>query len=213
MARRRGTFITFEGTEGAGKSTLIQEILTRLRLTGVPCIRTREPGGTPVAEKIRPILLEESMHPWTEAFLYQAARSEHVERIILPALAEGKVVLCDRFTDSTLAYQGHARGLNLRELEKLNHLATRGLKPDWSIFVDLPPAEGLKRATEITRFEKEGEGFQKKVRQGFLKVIRKSPKRWTVLNSHKYLPEQLADQFMLVFNKRSSLLRLKRRTP
>src|SRR5580693_8213021 len=116
----RGVLISFEGTEGAGKSTLIREVKTRLsrRLGSHSVVITREPGGAPVAERIRATLLEERMDPWTELFLYEAARAEHLARTILPALKKGKILLCDRFTDSTLAYQAHARGLPWPEVER-----------------------------------------------------------------------------------------------
>ena len=190
----RGVFITFEGTEGAGKSTLIREVGARLgRLLGVRrVVVTREPGGTPVAERIRATILEEQMDPRTELFLYQAARAEHLAEVVLPALSQGKIVLCDRFTDSTLAYQAHARGLPWKEVAALNHAATRGISPDLTCLLDIDPAVGLKRAKVQTRFEAEGVAFQKKVRRGFLKARKQDPARWLTLKAMSGTPEHWA---------------------
>lgn len=191
----RGVFITFEGTEGAGKSTLIREVGSRLaRLEGARrVVITREPGGTPVAERIRATILEEQMDPWTELFLYQAARAEHLAEVVLPALRQGKFVLCDRFTDSTLAYQAHARGLPWKQVASLNQAATRGLAPDLTCLLDIDPAVGLKRAQVKTRFEAEGVAFQKKVRLGFLKARKTDPDRWLTLKAMSGTPEQLGE--------------------
>ncbi len=186
--------ITFEGTEGAGKSTLIRKLAERIE--GGPQPRavtiTREPGGSLIAEKIRALLLADDMAPLTELFLYEAARAEHLEKTILPALRQGQVVLCDRFTDSSLAYQGHARGLGFDLVRKTNALATRGLTPDFTVFLDVDPAVGLARATEANRFEAEGLAFQRKVRQGFLQAMKIKPSRWIHLKVKDQTPDQLA---------------------
>jgi dTMP kinase len=189
----QGRFITFEGTEGAGKSTLIREVAARLARELGPdrVVVTREPGGVPVAERIRATILEEEMNPWTELFLYQAARAEHLAQVILPALKAGKFVLCDRFTDSTLAYQAHARGLPWKKVAELNLVATQGLKPHLTVLLDIDPAVGLKRAKVQTRFEAEGVGFQKKVRAGFLKARKLEPKRWLTIKAMAGSPEIL----------------------
>lgn len=174
-----GILITFEGTEGAGKSTLIREVARQLKRLGYTrIVQTREPGGTPVAEKIRNVILEKSMDPRAELFLYEAARAEHVAKTILPALKKNSIVLCDRYADSSLAYQAHARGLPWKEVKALNHIATQGLRPHLTVLLDIDPARGLKRAQDKNRFEDEGVLFQKKVRQGFLKAAREEPKRW-----------------------------------
>jgi dTMP kinase len=191
----RGILITFEGTEGAGKSTLIQSVSRSLgQLLGSthPVVVTREPGGTPVAERIRGTILDEAMDPWTELFLYEAARAEHLAQTVRPALLKGQVVLCDRFTDSTLAYQSMARGLPWKEVSALNHTATRGIKPDLTVWLDIDPAVGLKRAKVRTRFEAEGVAFQTQVRRGFLKARRLEPKRWLTLQAMSGTPEELA---------------------
>jgi dTMP kinase len=183
--------ITFEGTEGCGKSTLIQNLSRELTALGIEHIVTREPGGSAVAESIRSILLHQEMKPLTELFLYEAARAEHFEATVLPALNDGKWVLCDRFTDSTLAYQGFARGLDLAVIEKLNAMATGKRKPDLTFFLDLPVEQGLQRASDPNRFERAGIAFQKKVRKGFLHAIKKNPKRFKVLKVTGKNPEQV----------------------
>src|SRR4051794_21042564 len=119
-------FVTFEGTEGAGKSTLIRALARLLEKDGEAVVVTREPGGNPVAEKIREVILSEGMDPWAELFLYEAARAEHLAKVIRPALASGKIVLCDRYADSSLAYQAHARGLPWKAVKSLNRIATQG---------------------------------------------------------------------------------------
>jgi dTMP kinase len=192
---RRGLLITFEGTEGAGKSTLIRAVGAKLcaRAGKTQIVITREPGGTPVAERIRATILEEEMDPWTELFLYEAARAEHLAKTIRPALEKGKIVLCDRFTDSSLAYQAHARGLPWKEVQALNRAATRGISPDLTVLLDIDPALGLKRAQVQTRFEAEGVEFQTRVRQGFLKARRADPERWLTLKAMSGTPDELAD--------------------
>jgi dTMP kinase len=186
-------FITFEGTEGCGKSTLIQNLSRKLEGLGIPHIVTREPGGSRVAEHIRTLILHEEMQPLTELFLYEAARAEHFETTVLPALSSGKWVLCDRFTDSTVAYQGFARGLSVPLIEKLNRMATGGRKPDLTFFLDLPVEEGLRRAKDPNKFEKAGVSFQKKVRSGFLHSIRRHKTRFKVLKVSGKSPEQVCE--------------------
>ncbi len=211
---KQGILITFEGTEGAGKSTLIglvarelKTCLARERRSRAVTI-TREPGGSQLAEKIRGLLLEEEMDPRCELFLYEAARAEHLTRTLDPALRRGDFVLCDRFTDSSLAYQAHARGLPWKEVEALNQIATRGLKPRLTILVDVDPAVGLARARDGNRFEAEGLEFQQKVRRGFLKSMRQDPDRWFWLKARPaHTPEQnawrVAEEIWNRFGKRS----------
>lgn len=188
----RGILISFEGTEGSGKSTLIGHLSTQLKELGQSVIQTREPGGSDVAEKIRSILLGTAMDPWTELLLYEAARAEHLAKTVRPALDRGEIVLCDRFTDSTLAYQSSARGLPWKEIKVLNRMATSGLKPDLTVLLDIDPAVGLKRARDPNRFEAEGVEFQKKVRKGFLKARSEDPKRWLTLKSESGTPDEIA---------------------
>ncbi len=197
-----GRLITFEGTEGAGKSTLIAELETRLAAQGHACVRTREPGGHPLAERIREILLSSAMDSWTELFLYEAARAEHLAQVILPGLEAGKTVLCDRFTDSTLAYQGAGRGLPWDAIDQLNTVATRGIRPDLTVWLDIDPAAGLQSAREITRFEREGVEFQTRVRSGFLKAMRRDPKRWLRIGARSGTPQELAEQVLKAIEKR-----------
>ncbi|OFZ82987.1 MAG: dTMP kinase [Bdellovibrionales bacterium RIFOXYD1_FULL_53_11] len=195
-------FITFEGTEGAGKSTLIRAVGQALGIPKSRIIITREPGGSRVSESIRSVILNEQMDPWTELFLYEAARAEHMAKTVLPALKSGKTVLCDRFTDSTLAYQAHARGLPWAEVVKLNAAATRGIKPDFTVFMDVDPALGLRRAREHNRFEREGVKFQQKVRRGFLKSMRLDPDRWIRIKAFSGTPDEMAARILSAINKK-----------
>ena len=143
------------------------------------------------------------MDPLTELFLYESARAEHYKKIIAPALQAKKIVLCDRFIDSTVAYQGFARGLKLPMIETLNKLATQGHAPDLSFFLDLPVEEGLARATDPNKFEKAGIDFQKKVRKGFLYSIRKNKKRWQIISVKNRTPDDIADEvFQKIMKKR-----------
>jgi dTMP kinase len=183
--------ITFEGTEGCGKSTLIRNLSQKLDSLGIPHIVTREPGGSAVAEQIRSLILHHEMDPLTELFLYEAARAEHFKKTVLPALQSGQWVLCDRFTDSSVAYQGFARGLPVPMIEKLNLMATEKRKPDLTFFLDLPVEEGLARAQDPNKFEKAGVQFQKKVRQGFLHSIRNNKKRFRVLKVKNKTPDEV----------------------
>jgi dTMP kinase len=206
--KKQGIFITFEGTEGAGKSTLIREVAALLAAhfsSPDPAVITREPGGSTVAEKIREVILREQMNPWTELFLYEAARAEHLVQTVLPALAAEKIVLCDRFTDSTLAYQAHARGLPWDEVKKLNRIATQNLAPDLTVLLDIDPELGLRRARDKNRFEEEGVEFQKRVRAGFLKSRKESPKRWFTIKSDHGTPAENAEKVVREILKRFDL--------
>jgi dTMP kinase len=194
-------FITFEGTEGCGKSTLIRNLSTRLQTLGVPHLVTREPGGTRTAEEIRKIILNEEMDPLTELFLYEAARAEHFKTTIAPALKQGNWVLCDRFTDSTLAYQGYARGIQLPMIRTLNRIASQRRSPDLTFFLDLPVEIGLSRASDPNRFEREGVEFQKKVRKGFLEIAKKEKKRFRVIRVTDLDPEQVCEKVMRTLRK------------
>jgi dTMP kinase len=202
VRKQQGLFITFEGTEGAGKSTLIRQLAKSLQVCGHSTTVTREPGGSKTAEAIREIILKNAMPPWTELFLYEAARADHMSKVILPALERGGVVLCDRFTDSTLAYQGYARGLPWKQVQALNKIATMGRTPDLTVLLDIDPAFGLRRAREQTRFEAEGVEFQSKVRKGFLKSRAENPRRWLTLNAASGTPEELAEQVIKRIAKR-----------
>jgi dTMP kinase len=171
-------FITLEGGEGVGKTTQQALLALQLRQAGYPCLCTREPGGTALGRALREILLHgDPLTPLAELFLYAADRAEHVQKCILPALAAGQVVVCDRFTDSTLAYQGYGRGLDLQQVRQLNHLATGGLQPHLTLWLDLPPEVGLARSGSCDRLEQERLEFHRRVHQGFQALAAAEPQR------------------------------------
>ena len=171
-------FITLEGGEGVGKTTQQALLALQLRQAGYPCLCTREPGGTALGRALREILLHgDPLTPLAELFLYAADRAEHVQKCILPALAAGQVVVCDRFTDSTLAYQGYGRGLDLEKIRQLNHLATGGLQPHLTLWLDLPPEAGLARSGLAVRLEQERLEFHRRVHQGFQTLAAAEPQR------------------------------------
>ena len=178
-----GFFITFEGPEGGGKSTQIHRLAATLAEHGYVVWTTREPGGTRVGEMIRPILLRRDqtrMTPWSEALLFTAARAQHVEEVIRPRLARGELVLCDRYTDSTLAYQGYGRGLDLDTLRRLQAQATGGLQPGLTILLNLPVATGLSRIPGAARdrLDRETATFHERVRAGYQEMAAADPRRW-----------------------------------
>lgn len=191
-----GLFITFEGIEGAGKTTLIQKLLAYFSSAGREVLLTREPGDSVLGKKLRAIILnaEENICSGAELFLFLADRAQHVETVIKPALEQGKIVLCDRFADSTVAYQGYGRGMDKALLETLNNAATGGLMPDLTIVLDLNPEIGLSRAkkrnaeqnltVEEGRFEAEALSFHCRIREGFLAMSRKE-KRFFVVNAEQ----------------------------
>ena len=190
----RGRFITFEGPEGSGKSTQVQLLAETLRAEGRTVLVTREPGGTPLAEKIRTLVRETSNDapvPRSETLLFLAARAQVVETTIRPALARGEWVLCDRFADSTFAYQGYGRGLDVALLQSLNAFATAGLVPDLTLLLDVPPDVSCARllarqaatATTADRFEQAGTAFHQRLRDGFLELARAEPRRFTVIDA------------------------------
>ncbi|MCI9873257.1 dTMP kinase [Pseudomonas atacamensis] len=184
-----GLFITLEGPEGAGKSTNREYLAERLRAAGIEVLLTREPGGTPLAERIRDVLLtpaDEEMHPDAELLLVFAARAQHLAEVIRPALARGAVVLCDRFTDSTYAYQGGGRGLSLERIATLETFVQGDLRPDLTLIFDLPVEIGLARASargRLDRFELEGRAFFENVRNAFLKRAEADPSRYVRIDA------------------------------
>ena len=189
-----GRFITFEGGEGCGKSTQIRLLADRLRAAGKEVLLTREPGGTALAERIRSLVREESDDPpnsRAETLLFIASRAQVVENVIRPALASGTWVLCDRFADSTFAYQGYGRGLDLEELKRINSFATGGLEPDMTILLNVSPEVSAKRMrarevatnTDADRMEKAGDGFHTRLRQGFLELAAAEPERFAVIQA------------------------------
>jgi dTMP kinase len=179
-------FITFEGIDGAGKSTHVEPLAARLRARGHSVVCTREPGGTPLAEKVRELLLHEGMDGLAEALLAFAARRDHIERVIAPALARGEVVLCDRFTDATFAYQGHGRGQDLVVLAQLETAVQGRLQPDITLWFDVEPehaAERRARARAADRFEAEDLVFFERVRFGYLARMAQAPDRFVRIDS------------------------------
>jgi len=186
----RGRLITFEGGEGAGKSTQVDLLLAALGHAGITATRTREPGGSEGAEAIRRLLLDGATERWDavgEALLLYAARRDHVVRLIQPALDRGVWVICDRFADSTLAYQGYGRGLPLADLLALHTLALGDFAPDLTLILDLPVAEGLARAARRSgnadRFERLDAAFHEQLRQGFLQIAADNPERCLVIDA------------------------------
>ena len=191
-------FISFEGIEGSGKTTQAKHTVRFLQDKGHDCVITREPGGTRIGEKIRAILLDplsKDMDPLTELLLYTADRAQHIKEYILPLLSDGKIVLCDRYYDATMAYQGFARGLDIGLIEKMHRLLFENLKPDITLLLDLSPEIGLERAwkqinngnrvSQETRFEEERLSFHKRVRAGYLELSRLEPERFRVIDASK----------------------------
>jgi len=190
-----GLFITLEGPEGAGKSTNREYLAERLRDAGIEVVLTREPGGTPLAERIREVLLapvDEVMHADTELLLVFAARAQHLAEVIRPALARGAVVLCDRFTDSTYAYQGAGRGLSLERIAALEAFVQGDLRPDLTLVFDLPIEIGMARASargRLDRFELEGRVFFEAVRAAFLQRAAADPQRYLLVDAAQPLAQ------------------------
>jgi dTMP kinase len=193
-------FITFEGPEGSGKSTQIQRIGTWFREQGRNCVITKEPGGTPISDRIRAILLDSAatgMDAMTELLLYAASRRQHVVEVILPALQRHEAVFCDRYTDATLAYQGYGRRLDLERLQTLNQWATDGVKPDLTLLFDLDEEAGLARAharnagmeVDEGRFELEDLRFHRRVREGYLALAKAEPARFATIDASGSIEE------------------------
>jgi len=192
-----GLFITFEGVEGSGKTTQIRRLEKYLNRKGIPCVTTREPGGTPIGEKIRKILLNPDHHSLTalsELLLYEAARSQHVKEVIRPGLKKRMVIFCDRFSDASVAYQGWGRRIDLKSVEELNRVASEGIKPDLTFLLDCPTDMGLKRALRRNkklrqekegRFEREKIQFHNRVRKGYLAIAKKEPDRVKVIDTRQ----------------------------
>jgi dTMP kinase len=196
-------FITFEGPEGSGKSTQIQRVGAFLQERGVDCVVTKEPGGTPIADRIRAIVLDSAsvdLDPWAEVLLYSASRRQHTVERIRPALARGAHVLCDRYIDATLAYQGYGRLIDLDRLQLLNGWATEGLVPDVTLLYDIDEETGLSRAHQRNaamevdegRFEAEDLRFHRRVREGYLAMATAEPKRFAVVDGRGTIDEVFA---------------------
>lgn len=197
MKQKRGKFITLEGIDGAGKTTHLAWLIEFLRARGLTIVSTREPGGTALAEFLRELLLHEQMHLETETLLMFAARREHIDKMIEPALAAGDWVICDRFTDATYAYQGGGRGLSLIKIAALEQWVHPTLQPDLTLLFDLPPALAYKRLRESgsarDRFEQETEVFFSRVRMTYLARAQAQPKRFRVIDAAQS-PDGVQDQ-------------------
>ena len=184
----KAKFITFEGVDGAGKSTHLEWFANALRQKGINLLVTREPGGTPLGEKLRQILLNEPMHPETEALLMFAARREHVEQVILPALQKGTWVISDRFTDASFAYQGGGRGVSFTKLIELEQWVHPKLQPDLTLLFDIPieiARQRLSNNASLDRFEQEQGVFFENVRQAYLTRSKQSPNRFAIIHAEK----------------------------
>lgn len=191
-----GLFVTLEGPDGSGKSTQGRLLAAWLREQAIPLVVTREPGGTRIGEKVRDVLhdrqhLEMAAH--AEILLYSASRAQLVAEVICPALAAGQVVLCDRYADSTYAYQGYGRGLDLADLRAITEFATQGLTPDLTLYFDLPPEVGLQRreqaGQEMNRLDLEALDFHRRVRTGYRELMARDPARWRVVDATRSIAE------------------------
>lgn len=193
---KQGLFITFEGVDGSGKTTQLKKSAEVLINDGYEVMTTLEPGGAQLGKMLREILLhyEGDVSSRAEMFLYLADRAQHIDKIVKPALENGKIVLCDRHTDSTLAYQGYARGLDIERIRLLNYIATDGLKPDLTLVYDIDIEDAQKRVgKEKDRLESEGRNFHNKVRQGYLKIANEEPGRVKIINAQRNIDEVFKD--------------------
>lgn len=201
MTFLKGKFITFEGPEGAGKTSVLEELMKDIKDMDIEPVFTREPGGIHIAEKIREVILHKDhteMDPRTEALLYAAARRQHLVEKVIPALDSGKVVFCDRFIDSSLAYQGHARGLGIDEVFSINEFAINGVMPDLTFYFKIDPEVGLQRIDKSSEREKnrldlESLSFHQKVQEGYQKVLERFPDRMIVIDAEKSIEEVVND--------------------
>jgi dTMP kinase len=194
---KRGIFITMEGPEGAGKTTITQMLGKALQQEGYQVLLTREPGGVPISEQIREVILNRdntAMDSRTEALLYAAARRQHLVEVVMPELERGGIVLCDRFIDSSLAYQGHARGLDIEEVYNINKFAIGDMMPDATLFFDIDPEEGLRRIQsngerEVNRLDLEALDFHKKVCEGYQFIINRWKERFIIVDAGRSIDE------------------------
>ncbi len=204
MRLSSGLLITFEGGEGAGKTTLIEEVARQLQSEGYPLIKTREPGGTKMGEEIRHLLLQHSdtkVSPYAELCLFLASRAQHVAQVIGPALEEKKIVLCDRFNDSTIAYQGAARGLGIDRVTDFCAFASQGVEPNLTLYLDIDPAIGLSRAQRTRaqdRIESETISFHTKIRETFHSLHRAYPHRLYLVDAEQPIAKVFSDAMELI---------------
>lgn len=202
-----GLFITIEGPDGAGKTTVLNELFPRLQMIAQKeIIKTREPGGVLIAEKIRQIILNpdhRQMDERTEALLYAAARRQHLVEVIIPALNEGKIVICDRFVDSSLTYQGAGRRIGMKEIAQINEFATEGLEPDFTLYLDVDSDTGLRRIQnhrkqDVDRLDLEGLEFHQRVRHAYLKLAEENPVRIHRIDAKMSLQEVVESSFSAI---------------
>jgi len=204
----RGLFVSIEGIEGAGKSTLAEALAARVSDAGREVVLTREPGGTAVGDSIRKLLLEsgEGVSDRAELLLFEAARAQHVDFVIAPAIERGAVVICDRFADSSTAYQGGARRIDADTVARLNEFATRGIKPDLTILLDLPASVGLARQRLTDRISAQGLAFHESVRQAYLAVARAEPERVVVIDARQAVGAVIEQAWEAMTGRGGSLL-------
>lgn len=200
----KGLFITFEGPDGAGKTTQVQRFVDQLKHQGFDVLMTREPGGTPISDKIRELILtpeHQEMDDITEVLLYAASRSQHVHEKVIPALKSGKIVVCDRFVDASIAYQGYGLGISVDEVKQINRFATSGLVPDRTYLLDVPVAEGKTRLlarSGLDRIEQKGEAYHERVRDGFRQLAEQHPERIRVINAFRSI-DTIAEEILADF--------------
>ena len=202
-------FITLEGPEGSGKTTAVETAVNKLKEMGYEIVRTREPGGTPISEQIRNVILDKNntaMDSRTEALLYAASRRQHLVEKVWPALKEGKIVICDRYLDSSLAYQGGARGLGIDDVLNINLFATENTWPDLTLLFDITPEEGLKRiaanaSREVNRLDLEKLEFHHKVRDSFLLLAKRYPDRYVIIDASKSREEVAKDTLEAILSR------------
>lgn len=215
----RGCFITFEGGDGSGKTTLIEKLFEVLLSRRLEIVKVREPGGTPLGEDIRHLLLHDRESPmsfYTELCLFLASRAQHIQEVILPALNSKKILLCDRFNDSTIAYQGHARGLGSESVEKFCNFVCENLYPDLTLYLDIDPELGLKRVKKLPhrnsmkgldRIEAEHISFHQKIREGFHLIAKKYPDRFFIIDASQSI-EKVFERSLEIIERKLKYLSL-----
>ncbi len=206
----KGIFITVEGPDGAGKTSVMRELVPRLReKTTQVIVETREPGGIPIAEKIRQIILDpknDKMDERTEALLYAAARRQHLVQKVFPAIEAGQIVICDRFVDSSLAYQGAGRKIGIAAVASINEFATEGFKPDLTLYLDIDSDTGLQRIQshrhdDLDRLDVETPEFHQRVRHGYLKLVEAEPERFVTIDAHRPIEQVIDDCYEAIIRK------------
>lgn len=214
-----GYFLTVEGIEGCGKTTQLQKLAKHLRDLGRNCVSTKEPGGTAIGDRVRAIILDpqaEGMDALTELFLLSASRRQHVMDVVHPAMEKGAVVLCDRYADASVVYQGYGRGIDLQRVRDINTWATNGLEPNLTVVFDIQEATGIGRARsrnaeqnnmDESRLEGEDLAFYRRVREGYLTIAKETPKRFAVIDAHGAIDEIFA-AFLDVLRERAPALRV-----